>query len=191
MVMTRDRHADLALLEDGALAPLVGMPGHLVAVTFRGARVCVLAAHDRAAQHSRTVAPGPVTDPLHLELLSGAGEAPGWLRPVVLHAVIEARSDPLLAVQRASRWASYAARLALVAEARLTDQVLLDAQLRGVWVVTVDKNHQLRVAVTGQPGPADGSMRGLAHRLLDELIWAELRRSPAAVATAPTPAATR
>jgi hypothetical protein len=119
-----------------------------------------------------------VTDPLHLELLTGAADAPGWLRPVALHAAIEARADPLLAVQRASRWASYAARLAVVPAERLSDQVLLEARPRGVWLVAAaGKAHKFRVVVAGQRRPTAGSARGLPHRLLDELIWTELDRS--------------
>lgn len=171
--------ADVGLIDaigTAALPGLVGIPGQLVTVTFRGTRVRVLAEHDRAAQRAREVAPRPVLDPLHLELASGPAEAPAWLRPVALHAVLEARSDALVAVQRVSRWASYAARLALVAEERLTDQVLLEAEFRGVWIIAANQARRLRVVVEGQRGPAAGTVRGLAHRLLDELIWAELNR---------------
>jgi hypothetical protein len=152
------------------------MPGRLVTVTFRGTRVRVLAEHDRAAQRARPAAPRPVPDLPHLELLTGAGVAPDWPRPVVLHAAIEARADPLLAVQRASRWASYAARVAVVTGQPLSDEVLLEAWLRGVWVIARVRGGRLMVAAAGQRGPAAGSARGLPHRLLDELIWAELDR---------------
>src|SRR5262245_43018200 len=116
---------DHALQDRTALAALLGMPGQLAEVTFRGARVHVVASQDLAAQQSRGAAPRPVTDLLHLELLTGGAEAPHWPRPVVLHAVIETRSDPVLAVQRASRWASYAARVALVRQQRLSDCAVL------------------------------------------------------------------
>ena len=172
------RRADLALRRDAELPALLGMPGRLVTVIFRGTRVRVLADHDRAAQQARVAAPRPVTDLLHLELLTGAADAPGWSRPVAVHAVIEARADPLLAVSRASRWASYAARLAVVADQRLSDQVLLEAGLRGVWVAAPGADGQLGVIVTGQRGPAPGSVRGLLHRWLDELIWAALDWAP-------------
>ena len=110
------------VLSDAELLPgLLGM-GHQVPIPdFRGARVRVLAEHNLAGQRLRAgEAPGPVTDPLRLELLTGSAEATGWPRPVVLGAVIEAVTDPVMAVQRASRWASYAARVAVVPAARST-----------------------------------------------------------------------
>jgi hypothetical protein len=64
-------------LQDGAALPaLLGLPGQLAEVIFRGARLHVLASQDLAAQRSRRVAPRPVTDLLHLELLTGGAEAP-------------------------------------------------------------------------------------------------------------------
>lgn len=182
---------ELACSEDMLPSALTAMPGRLVTVTFRGSKVRVLADHDRAAQRARNVAPHPVTDAFHLELLTGTEEAPDWPRPVVLQAVIEARCDPLAAVQRASRWASYGARLALVIDERLTDQALIEAELRGVWVIAMNRAHGSRVAVAGQRGPAEGSMRGLGHRLLDELTWSELDVSRPVTAVGATPAATR
>jgi hypothetical protein len=174
----RPRHrTDLPFPGEAELSALIGAPGRLVTVTFRQASVIVLAGHDRAAQRARGPASAPVTDVLHLELLSGPGEAPGWLRPVASHLMIEVRADPLLAVHRASRWASYAARLAVVPEDRLCDQVLVEAALLGVWVVAAGDCRGFRTVVVGEPGPVAGSARGLPHRLLDELIWAELDRA--------------
>lgn len=173
----------LAMPQGGALSALLGMPGWLISVTFRGTRIRVLADHDRAGQQARTTAPWPVTDPLHLELLTGSADTPGWPRPVALYAVMEVRDDPLLAVQRASRWASYAARVAVAPGGRLSDQVRLEARLRGVWLVTTaGKGCAFKVVVAGQRGPVAGSARGLPHRLLDELAWAELDRSQKAAA---------
>ena len=120
-----------------------------------------------------------MTDPLHLELLSGAGEAVHWRRPVLLQAVIESRSDPVLAVQRASRWASYSARVAVVPKGRLNDRALLEARLRGVWVVVRGELGQLQIAMVGERMSTAGSLRGLSHRLLDELIWEALRKQKA------------
>ena len=167
--------------------------GHQVPIPdFRGARVRLLAEHNLAGQRLRAgEAPGPVTDPLRLELLTGSGEATGWPRPVVLGAVIEAFADPVMAVQRASRWASYAARVAVVPAARLDDRALLEAQLRGVWVVTADTAGRCAVAVEGEAAGVPGSARGLAHRLLDELAWEALLRRDAAPAGGIRPAATR
>lgn len=181
----------LALPDGSLLSELLGMPSELVTIGFRGARIQVLAAQDPAARVERTAAPGPVTDPLHLELLSGSGEAPGWRRPVMLHAVIEWRADPALAVRNASRWASYAARVAVVPQERLNDRALLEAELRGVWVVVVSDGGELRIVVQGERGPAEGSMRGLAHRLLDELIWAAMVAKAETAPPAATSAATR
>jgi hypothetical protein len=119
MAFTPDQCRPDRLLQQGRqLALLLGAAGEAFAVTFRGTRVHVLADQDVAGQARRT-ARYPVIDLLHLELLTGAGEVPDWPRPVVLHAIVEARADPLLAVQRASRWASYASRVALVDQARL------------------------------------------------------------------------
>jgi hypothetical protein len=179
------RGADPAMPAGDELSAVLAMPGRLVSVTFRGTRIHVLADHHRAAQQARTTAQGPVTDLLHLELLTGSADAPGWLRPVALYAVMEARADPLLAVQRASRWASYGARVAVTPAERLSDQVRLEAGLRGVWLVTAaGKDRGFTVVVAGQRGPVAGSARGLFHRLLDELIWAELNRPQQAGAEA-------
>src|ERR1700722_7484315 len=112
LAVQRPQRSGLALSDGSQLPELMGMPSELVIVKFRGARIQVLAARV-SPWADRLPAPKPVTDAFHLELLSGSGEAPDWPQPVVLHAVIEARSDPLLAVRHASRWASYAARVAV------------------------------------------------------------------------------
>jgi hypothetical protein len=96
----------------------------------------------------------------------------------------------VMAVQRASRWASYAARVAVVPAARLDDKALLEAQLRGVWVVTADMAGRCAVAVEGEAAAVPGSARGLAHRLLDELAWEALLRRDTAPGKV-RPAATR
>jgi hypothetical protein len=191
LAIQQSQQLELAL-SDGKLLPnLLGM-GHQVHIPdFRGVRVRVLAEHDLAGQRRRGQAPEPVTDPLRLELLTGSGEAPGWPRPVVLGAAIEAFPDPVVAVQRASRWASYAARVAVVPQARLNDGALLEAQLRGVWVVAADGSGRFEVAAEGERAAVPGSARGLAHRLLDELAWAALLRRDATPPGGVRPAATR
>lgn len=166
------------------------MPSELVTVVFRGTRVQVLAARVPGVVTERSFAPMPVTDPLHLELISGSSEAPEWRRPVMVHAVVETRADPMLAVRRASRWASYAARVAVAPHARLNDRALLEAQLRGVWVITGDEQGNLRVVSVGEPGPVEGSARGLPHRLLDELAWAALQTAEGSPESSVTPFAT-
>lgn len=166
------------------------MSGKVIILRFRGTRIQVIAADNPEGQHARSTAAEPVTDPIHLELLSGSGEAPDWHRPVSLRAIIETRSDPVLAVQQASRWASYSARVAVVPQARLDDRALLEARLRGVWIVAASAPGQFQVAVAGERTSAAGSVQGLAHRLLDELIWEALRgqekASPVAVRSAAT-----
>jgi hypothetical protein len=175
LAVQRSQRLDLAFPDGELLSGLLGMPGRLVIVSFRGTRLPVLAALDAEGQRAHCAVPEPVTDPLHLELLTGPGEAaPAWHRPVALRAVIETCPDPVLAVQRASRWASYAARVAIVPQARLSDQALLEARLRGVWVVTAAVPGRFEVAAAGEPDPVAGSVRGLAHRLLDELVWEAL-----------------
>jgi hypothetical protein len=191
LVVRHSQQLDLARSDGKLLLGLLGM-GHQVPIPdFRGLRVRVLAEHDLAGQRLRAEAPEPVTDPLRLELLTGSGEAPDWHRPVVLGAVVEAFPDPVMAVQRASRWASYAARVAVVPEARLSDRALLEAQLRGVWVVTAGASGRFEVAAEGERAAAPGSVRGLAHRLLDELAWEALLRQDAAPPGAVRSAATR
>ena len=119
----------------------------------------LLAKHDPAGQRRRAAhVPQPVTDPLRLELLTGSGDAPSSPRPVALGAVIEACANPVLAVQQASRWASYAARVAVTPLAGLNDRALLEAQLRGVWVVTVDAFRTFR---GGRRRGADGHAPGI------------------------------
>ena len=185
LAVRQTRSSGLALCDESLLPGLLGMPSELVTVSFRAARVHVLASLALDGEMVRVGAPAPVTDPLHLELLSGPGEAPGWQRPATVHAVIEARTNPVLAVQSASRWASYAARVAVVPQSRLNDKVLLEAQLRGVWLVTANESGCLEVAAVGERGPAEGSVRGLPHRLLNELVWAALiARDPKAEAAA-------
>jgi hypothetical protein len=192
LAVRRSQRSGLAFSDGSLLSELLGMPSKLVTTSFRGARIQVLAAQHPTGRVDRPVAPEPVTDPLHLELLSGSGEAPGWRSPVVLHAVIEPRADPALAVRKASRWASYAARVAVVPQERLNDRTLLEAKLRGVWVVVVDEHGEMRIAAPGERGPVKGSVRGLAHRLLDELVWAAMlaRAGTAAPTATSTSAAT-
>ena len=187
----RSQRSDLVFPEVSALPALLDMPNNLVIVSFRGTKIRVIAGDNPAGQSSRPAATEPITDPLHLELLTGSGEAPDWPRPVLLQAIIETRSDPVLAVQRASRWASYCARVAIVPQARLNDRALLEARLRGVWVVTASASGQFQVALSGERAAAAGSVRGLAHRLLDELIWEALREQKHASTVAVRSAATR
>jgi len=192
LAVRQSQQLDVVLSNAKLLSDLLRM-GHQVLIRdFRGSRVRVLAEHNLAGQRLRAgEAPGPVTDPLRLELLTGSGEAAGWPRPVLLGAVIEASADPVTAVQRASRWASYAARVAVVPAARLEDKALLEAQLRGVWVVTADTAGRCAVAAAGEAAATPGSARGLAHRLLDELAWEALLRRDAAPVCRVRPAATR
>jgi hypothetical protein len=176
----QSQQLDQALSDDGLLISLLRMGRQVPIPDFRGSPVRVLAEYDLEGQGLRTEAPEPVTDPVCLELLTGSGQASDWPRPVVLGAVIEACPDPVVAVQQASRWASYAARVAVVPEARLDDRALLEAQLRGVWVVAVRGSGRFELAGEGERRPSPGSIRGLAHRLLDELTWAALLRQDAA-----------
>jgi hypothetical protein len=156
------------------LESLLTMSGKLLILSFRGSKIWVLAEQCPEGQRARPCPAVPVTDPVQLELLTGMGEAPDWPRPVLLKAIVESRSDPLLAVQHASRWASYGARVAVVPKAELNDKAFLEARLRGVWLIAASTSRQFEVAVPGETGPVAGSSRGLAHRLLDELIWREL-----------------
>jgi hypothetical protein len=100
--------------------------------------------------------------------VSGPGEQLDWPRPVCLHAIIETGRDAIRTVHRASRWASYAARVAVVPEERVTGQACLEASLRGVWVIAVGESS--RVVGPGQCGPVTGAARGVLHRLLDEVV---------------------
>jgi hypothetical protein len=163
------------------VAALIGVPGHVVTVAFRGHRCTVIAdpvprGHSRRPPRCRE----PVTDVLSLELVSGSGEQPDWPRPMRLHAVIEAGWDALRTVHRASRWASYAARVAVVPQERVTERACLEAALRGVWIITAGTPSW--VVVTGQSGPVTGAARGLLHRLLDEIVAEALLTGSPAVA---------
>ncbi|RSN55831.1 hypothetical protein DMH08_25500 [Actinomadura sp. WAC 06369] len=157
------------------VARLAQIPGHCLTVRFRGEPVTVVAELDEAGVARRQEP--PVTDAAHLELLTGIGAAPRWPRPVRLNAVITHRKDPVRAVRRASRWASYASRIAVAPAARVDDRALVGAHARGVWVVGYeeDRPSPFRLAAHGEDGPSAGSERGLGHRLLDELIWDALQ----------------
>ena len=174
LINRRQQPSGLVFPDQDELEGLLAMSGKLLILSFRGSKVRVLAEQHPAGQRARPGSAVPVTDLVQLELLTGVAEAPDWPRPVSLRAIIEARSDPVLAVQQASRWASYSARVAIAPKAALNDQALLEARLRGVWLITVSGPRRFEVAVTGETGPVAGSARGLSHRLLDELIWREL-----------------
>jgi hypothetical protein len=176
---TRQQRSDLVLSGQDVLPDLLGMSGMSVVLRFRGTRILVIAADNLEGQRARSSAAEPVTDPLHLEH-----------RPVLLQAVIESRSDPVVVVQRASRWASYSARVAVVPQTQLNDRALLEARLRGVWVVVSNELGQLQIAMVGERTSAAGSVRGLSHRLLDELIWEALRKQKSASTAAARSAAT-
>jgi hypothetical protein len=165
--------SELAVPAQAELEGLLGMSGKLLILRFRDSKIRVLAEECPLGQRARRSS-APVTDSVELELLTGIGEAPDWPRPVSLKAIVEARSDPVLAVQQASRWASYGARVAVVPQARLNDQAFLEARLRGVWLIAAGAPMRFKLVVAGETGPVTGSSRGLAHRLLDELIWREL-----------------
>jgi len=163
------------------VAALIGLPGQVVTVRFRGRRCTVLA---QLHPHGLTCRPPhcrePITDVMSLELVSGSGQAPDWPRPVCVHAVIETGRDALRTVHRASRWASYAARVALVPAERVSERACLEASLLGVWVITAGEPS--RVVVTGEGGPVPRARRGVAHRLLDEVIAQALLTGSAAEA---------
>ncbi len=155
---------------------LLGMPGLPVTVAFRG-RCCTVVADQPPGRPQKYRE--PITDIINLELISGHGEQADWPRLVCLHAIIETGRDALRTVHRASRWASYAGRVAVIPEERLTEQACLEASLRGVWVVATGQSS--RIAVSGQRGPTTGAARGLLHRLLDEVVAEALAARGAAV----------
>lgn len=162
----RTRGLDAAVRD---VPDLLGLTGQPVTVAFRGRR-CTAVAEQRADD-----LPGrppqyraPITDIASLELVSGSGEQPSWVSPAHVYAIIETGRDAVRTVHRASRWGSYAARVAVVPEERVTDEARLEASLRGVWIVTAGDS--ARVAVSGERGPVGGAARGLLHRLLDEVV---------------------
>jgi hypothetical protein len=155
---------------------LLGMPGEPVTVVFRG-RCCTVIA-DQQPQRPQGYRK-PITEIINLELISGHGEETDWSPPVRLHAIIETGRDALRTVHRASRWASYAARVAVIPEERLTEQACLEASLRGIWVIATGRSS--RVAVTGQRGLTTGAARGLLHRLLYEVVAEALAAGDTAV----------
>jgi hypothetical protein len=148
---------------------LLELPGQPVNITFRG-RSCVAVAEPRVDMlwlrpHRYRQ---PITDLVQLELLSGSGEQTNWAYPVELQAIVESGNNAMRTVQRASRWASYATRVAVVAGDRLTEDSHLEAELRGVWLVGAGNPN--RVSVAGERGPVSGAARGLLHRLLHEVV---------------------
>lgn len=148
------------------------VPGRLCTVRWRGQQLDLVADIVRAAAGRETVR-DPILDILSLELASGSGSNPEWSRPVSIHAVVVTGRDAARTIRRASRWASYAGRVALVPADRVTDQALAEASLRGVWLMTTGE--RLRVVATGESGPTPGSERGLLHRHLDEVVFDTLR----------------
>ena len=110
---------------------------------------------------------------------------------MALGAVIEACANPVLAVQQASRWASYAARGWVTPLAGLNDRALLEAQLRGVWVVTVDASEHFAVAAEGERTATPGSARGSRTGCWTRSAWAALLRRDAGPPGTVRPAATR
>jgi hypothetical protein len=151
------------------VAELMGLSGQAVTVNFRGRR-CTVVAQLRPEGFARRppCSREPMTDVMSLELASGSGEVPGWSRPVDLHAVIESGRDALRTVQRAFRWVSCAAWVALVPEERVTERACFEASLVGGWVIATGEPS--RVVVRGEGGPVTGARRSVVHRLLDEIV---------------------
>ncbi|MEV7093275.1 hypothetical protein AB0M80_10540 [Amycolatopsis sp. NPDC051045] len=158
-----------------AVSGLLGVPGRVCTVRFQGQAVTAVAELDRSAHD--VLHREPTTDLLALELVSGSAENLEWARPVTIQAIVVAGLDPVRAVQRAARWASYASRVAIVPADRITEHAMVEAALRGVWLVAA--GCPVQIASAGEVGPAPGSSRGLLHRLLDEVILAELRSDSA------------
>ncbi len=154
-----------------AVPGLLGAPGRVCTVRFQGKAVTAVAELDRSAHE--VLHREPITDLLALELVSGSGKNLEWARPVTVQAIVVAGRDPVRAVQRASRWASYASRVAIVPADRISEHAMAEAALRGVWLVVAGRTVQ--IASAGEVGPAPGSSRGL----LDEVILAELRSDSA------------
>jgi hypothetical protein len=176
MTAVRTRATGLLTQEAAVALPVVtGLGGVLLTVKFRGERVQVLAEDDPMGIAARPADyPAPVTDPWLLELATGLDEAPCWPRPVRLHAIVTERRDPLAAVGRASRWASYGARVAVAPARRIGERARVEAAFRGVWLVSAKDDGVLMVVDAGETVPSRGSARLLMHRLLDELVWEEL-----------------
>jgi hypothetical protein len=151
----------------GELPRLMDVPGRVVGVMFRG-RPCTLLA--------QRVAPAYAAGSDAVEALEAAGAAAGSGHglPVQVHAAIEAGRDPVRVLARASRWASYAARVAVVPQERVSDVVLLEASLRGIWVVGAGVGQRPQVCSVGELGPTPGSVSGPHHRALYDLVAAVL-----------------
>jgi len=147
---------------------LLNVPGQACTVRLRGQSLTVIAELAESGLGLGARRRDPITDVLALELASGSGQNVDWPRPVALHAVVVAGQDAVRTVQRASRWASYASRVAVVPAERVSDHVRAEASLRGVWLVAADQPPS--VVSAGEIGPTPGSERGLLHRLLDEVV---------------------
>ncbi|MGW5716088.1 hypothetical protein ACWEVP_07970 [Amycolatopsis sp. NPDC003865] len=159
------------------LPTLLGSTGEVLTVRFRSQAVTVIARGEPSA--GGEPARQPLTDVVALELATEGPDAAAWPRPVAIDAVVVTGRDPVRTVKRASRWASYATRVAIVPPERISNQALVEANFQGVWLLAAGE--QLEVRVAGERGATPGSCRGLFHRLLDEVVFAALQRRSSAL----------
>jgi hypothetical protein len=157
-----------------AVSALLGLEGSVRTVRWCGEQVTVVARVLDGERGDESRWREPIIDVVSLEIASGSGQNDTWPRPIALEAVVVTGRDAVRTVQRASRWASYGTRVAVVPKDRASEMAMLEAQLRGVWLLAGED--PAVVVSPGEVGPAAGSARGLLHRLLDELVFAALCR---------------
>lgn len=148
--------------------------GDVVEFSFRGECVRGIAVLNTEVVARRVggVYPRPITDLMNLDLAASTQpDSSSWAEPAQLEVVVVPHQAPMAAINRASQWASYCTRVAVVpVGAVLKETSALEAQVRGVWVLDCDG----RVLVNGHLGAWPTSGRGILHWLLAEALWSEL-----------------
>jgi len=154
-----------------SIRDLSGATGEVVEVSFRGDRVRGIAELDSAVISARLAGPypRPITDLLNLDLVLATETHPSMdAEPARLQVAVVPRQAPMAAIKRASQWAAWCTRVAVIpAGAILRERAALEAQVRGVWVLDSDGV----VLVNGHHGCWPTSRRGFLHRLLAEVLW--------------------
>lgn len=168
MTLRRQRRASLAVPWT-TIRGATGADGEIVRFRFDDQILHGLAVlTPLAASRVRGPYPRPVTDLLDLELMLGAGLDPDLLGdPAELTVAVEPFHTSSVAIARASQWAAFCTRVAVIPPKALKPRDALEAQYRGIWVIDTDGH----VLVTGDIGPWPGSSSGIMHRQLAEALW--------------------
>lgn len=163
----------------GAVREISKAEGAVVEFSFRGECVRGIAVlnPEVVARRLEGTYPRPITELINLELASSVEhDSSCWAEPAQLEVAVVPHRAPMAAINRASRWASYCTRVAVVPVGSiLKETAALEAQVRGVWVLDSDG----RILVNGHLGAWPTSGRGILHWLLAEELWRKLHHDPA------------